>query len=363
MENIDDARKSPSENNGSETKSEGEPPAKKSKVAEEALKKIEAAKLLKEKEKQEAEIKAKEELKKELAKLWKPVKDDPSDFTGWTHLLQFVDSKNEEKDGEEAFTTFLRRYPYCYGYWKKFADFQKRNGNPAKVMDIFSQGIAAIPLSTDLWIHYLNHCRVAKKDDFDFIRCQYNRAISECGREWRSDKLWDHYMKWELEVKNLPAAFLLYKDMLKVPTHGLARNMESFESFLKEHNPKDLLEPAEFLKLRKAVIESTENTAAGSESVPGENVEEDLMTSEETQAIRDKILADIKQIYKVTETKMNSRLKYEEGIKRPYFHVKPLERGQLKNWNEYIEFMKKELSNSSIEVIELEIVYERALIA
>ena len=38
---------------------EDEPPAKKSKVAEEALKKIEAAKLLKEKEKQEAEEKAK----------------------------------------------------------------------------------------------------------------------------------------------------------------------------------------------------------------------------------------------------------------------------------------------------------------
>ena len=38
---------------------EEEPPAKKSKVAEEALKKIEAAKLLKEKEKQEAEEKVK----------------------------------------------------------------------------------------------------------------------------------------------------------------------------------------------------------------------------------------------------------------------------------------------------------------
>ena len=27
-------------------------------------------------------------------------------------------------------------------------------------------------------------------------------------------------------------------------------------------------------------------------------------------------------------------------MKRPYFHVKPLERAQLKNWHEYLEFMK-----------------------
>ena len=123
----------------SDSKNEDEPPAKKSKVAEEALKKIEAAKLLKEKEKQEAETKAKNERKKELAKFWKTVKDDPTDFTGWTHLLQFVDSKNDKDDGEEAFNAFLKRYPYCYGYWKKFADFEKRNGTPEKVMEVFAQ--------------------------------------------------------------------------------------------------------------------------------------------------------------------------------------------------------------------------------
>ena len=35
-----------------------------------------------------------------------------------------------------------------------------------------------------------------------------------------------------------------------------------------------------------------------------------------------------------------ARWRFEEQIKRPYFHVKPLERAQLKNWHEYLEFMK-----------------------
>jgi len=29
----------------------------------------------------------------------------------------------------EAYDKFLARYPYCYGYWKKYADYEKRKGS------------------------------------------------------------------------------------------------------------------------------------------------------------------------------------------------------------------------------------------
>lgn len=29
----------------------------------------------------------------------------------------------------EAYDAFLARYPYCYGYWRKYADFEKRKGS------------------------------------------------------------------------------------------------------------------------------------------------------------------------------------------------------------------------------------------
>ena len=99
-----------------------EPPAKKSKVGE-----------------GEPEKQIPEELRKEMETFWKRVKDDPTDFPGWTKFLQFVDGKNNLMAGEEVFNAFLKRYPYCYGYWKKFADFQKRNGTPERVMEIFEQ--------------------------------------------------------------------------------------------------------------------------------------------------------------------------------------------------------------------------------
>jgi hypothetical protein len=39
--------------------------------------------------------------------------------------------------------------------------------------------LQAIPLSVDLWIHYLNHVKQAEesKDNTDFIRQQYEKAV------------------------------------------------------------------------------------------------------------------------------------------------------------------------------------------
>ena len=67
-------------------------------------------------------------------------------------------------------------------------------------MDVFERGIKAIALSADLWIHYLNHVKTEFGSKPEFIRVQYERAIEACGKEWRSDKLWDHFVKWEVQV-------------------------------------------------------------------------------------------------------------------------------------------------------------------
>jgi pre-mRNA-processing factor 39 len=93
----------------------------------------------------------------------------------------------------------------------------------------------------------MNHCKTVKKEDAAFIRSQYERAMSECGREWRSDKLWDHYVKWEMEAKNYPEVYQLYQRMVRNPTHGLSRNFEAFMAFTKEHNPKVKLKILHFM--------------------------------------------------------------------------------------------------------------------
>ena len=71
-------------------------------------------------------------------------------------------------------------------------------------------------------------------------------------------------------------------------------------------------------------------------------------------------------MYKATEEKVQIRWKYEDAIKRPYFHMKPLEKGQLINWSNYLEFEEKQLkkqSDQDKDFTNLTILFERCLIA
>lgn len=65
-----------------------------------------------------------------------------------------------------------------------------------------------------------------------------------------------------------------------------------------------------------------------------------------------------KKVHKATVEMINKRWTYEEGIKRPYFHVKQLEKIQLKNWKEYLDFEIEQGDKQRILVL-----FERCLIA
>jgi hypothetical protein len=55
-------------------------------------------------------------------------------------LAFFTASKRRSSIIFLQLSIFCCRYPYCYGYWKKFADFEKRNGTPERVMEVFNAG-------------------------------------------------------------------------------------------------------------------------------------------------------------------------------------------------------------------------------
>lgn len=53
-------------------------------------------------------------------------------INNWLSLLL----QNDAEAAREAYTKFLERYPYCYGYWRKFADYEKKKGNPENVQTV-----------------------------------------------------------------------------------------------------------------------------------------------------------------------------------------------------------------------------------
>eukprot|EP00096_Caligus_rogercresseyi_P013372 TRINITY_DN602_c0_g1_i1.p1 TRINITY_DN602_c0_g1~~TRINITY_DN602_c0_g1_i1.p1 ORF type:complete len:805 (+),score=267.33 TRINITY_DN602_c0_g1_i1:46-2415(+) len=289
----------------------------------------------------------------ELDRLWNSVREDPMDFSSWTSLLQHADAQGSLEEGRKAYDAFLDRFPYCYGYWKKYADLEKRNGessSPERVIGVFERGIESIPLSGDLWIHYLNHMRKnstmkpeegeGNATNEDSIRKLYERAVGSCGREWRSDKLWDHYVKWETSLGHFESVLRLYDRILRNPTQGLTHQFEMFRDFVKEHRPKEILGAREFLSLRKEVLASlaSEGDVKKEDKPESEPAPDGESTEEEDIAMKEKIIFSRKGVYKATESFVQERWKFEDNIKRPYFHMKPLERGQLKNWVEYLDY-------------------------
>ncbi|CAH2983398.1 unnamed protein product [Chilo suppressalis] len=294
----------------------------------------------------------------ELDKYWKVVNDDPTDFTGWTYLLQYVDQESDVEAAREAYDAFLSHYPYCYGYWRKYADYEKRKGSKKKCLEVLERGLKAIPLSVDLWIHYLNHIRSIRTEDHAYIRSQYERAIEACGLEFRSDRLWESYIKWEAENGSALNVTNIYDRLLATPTLGYTSHFDNFQEHVMSEPVTGVVSQAELVRLRGEVRD-----AAGAQPQldlpPGEDEPGDHVASEEeAQSIKERIIAARRKIHKATGEEVTARWTFEEGIKRPYFHVKPLERCQLKNWKAYLEWEKQHGSLKRALVL-----HERCLIA
>jgi hypothetical protein len=66
----------------------------------------------------------------------------------------------------KAYEAFLAQYPLCYGYWKKYAEAERRHGSSGSDGDaaaaaamsaaaaVYKRGVAAVPHSAELWVAY-----------------------------------------------------------------------------------------------------------------------------------------------------------------------------------------------------------------
>lgn len=218
----------------------------------------------------------------------------------------------------------------------------------------------------DLWIHYLTYVKANHTDNEEFIRSQFERALTACGLEFRSDKLWEAYIKWETEGKRLKNVVKVYDRLLATPTLGYGAHFTHFTEVVNGNAPNQLIGEEEM----KALLGASEEGAGGEEEQQKEDDKETKDkekekekenkkgVEDETLKLRKKILSGRKKVYKQTVAAVSARWTFEEAIKRPYFHVKPLERSQLKNWKDYLDFEIEQGDRKRTLVL-----FERCLIA
>ncbi|XP_065112651.1 pre-mRNA-processing factor 39 [Paramisgurnus dabryanus] len=360
----------PPESNGQDTTQSSEPDAVKEEAGDsESPTNMELEDAPKEEGAEEAIGAASEQepgLPSEYDRLWKAVEDNPEDFNGWVYLLQYVEQENHLLASRKAFDAFFLHYPYCYGYWKKYADIEKKHGFIQMADEVYRRGLQAIPLSVDLWLHYITFLR-ENQDTSDGeaenrIRASYEHAVLACGTDFRSDRLWEAYINWETEQNRLANVTAVYDRILCIPTQLYSQHFQKFKDHVQNNNPKHFLSEEEFVQLRVELANANRpngEDAPGEELPPGtDDLPDPAKRVTEIENMRHKVIETRQEIFNHNEHEVSKRWAFEEGIKRPYFHVKALEKTQLNNWREYLDF---ELENGTPERVV--VLFERCLIA
>ncbi|XP_067894957.1 pre-mRNA-processing factor 39 isoform X1 [Heterodontus francisci] len=301
----------------------------------------------------------------EYEKFWKVVADNPQDFTGWTYLLQYVEQENHILAARKAFDHFLSHYPYCYGYWKKYADLERRHDNVKRAEEVYRRGLQAIPLSVDLWLHYINFLKEtldSNNPETDAkIKSVFEHAVLAAGTDFRSDRLWETYINWEDDRGNLEEVTAIYDRILGIPTQLYSHHFQRFKDHIQNHLPKDIISSEDFIELRQELASANEhfdNGAPGNDLAVGIDINDPAQIVSEIENMRHRIIEIRQETHLHNENEVSRRWTFEEGIKRPYFHVKPLEKAQLKNWKDYLDF---EIENGTLERVV--VLFERCLVA
>lgn len=245
-------------------------------------------------------------------------------------------------------------------------------------MKVFERGVTAIPLSVDLWVHFMDYLvnNFTEAQEENFVRQQFDKGVQACGLEFRSDKFWDAYINWEGNHKRWQRVTAVYDKLLATPTAKYVQHWTKFQEHAKKQSVTEVLSSEEFLALRRQLsskdVTEGETGEEGDEAPPG--VEEEgaakepadtaaaagvtLTDEEEGKNIEQLIISKREKVHLMTTEAVKLRWSYEDAIKRPYFHVKPLERSQLQAWRDYLHFEIKLGDEQRIRTL-----FERCLIA
>ncbi|KAL6867622.1 hypothetical protein ACP4OV_015646 [Aristida adscensionis] len=282
-------------------------------------------------------------LSAEEARLWSVVTANSSDFNAWTALIDETE-KNAENDIlkiRKVYDAFLLEFPLCFGYWKKYADHEGRLDGVNKVIEVYERAVVAVTYSVDIWYNYCQFA-ISTYDDPDIIRRLFERGLAYVGTDYRSNHLWDEYIKYEESLQAWSHLAVIYTRILEHPIQQLDRYFNCLKELASTRNMSEIL-TAEEAALYGVTSENNTQALDG-EARPDDvdksaQSENSTSTEAENQA---KYISLREEMYKKAKEYESKIIGFELGIRRPYFHVKPLDNPELENWHNYLDFIEKE---------------------
>ncbi|KAG9446828.1 hypothetical protein H6P81_012956 [Aristolochia fimbriata] len=295
-------------------------------------------------------------------RLWSIVKANSLDFNAWTLLISETEKVAEDNilKIRKVYDAFLAEFPLCYGYWKKYADHEARLGSVDKIVEVYERAVQAVTYSVDIWLHYCVFA-IATYEDPETIRRLFERGLAYVGTDYLSAPLWDKYIEYEYSQQEWSRIATIYTRILENPIQQLDRYYNSFKELV-AHRPLSEIQTAEEAAATIASlgaqetheIQGVEGELHHDDQSPPKPVSAGLTDAEELE----KYVAVREELYKKAKEFDSKIIDFETAIRRPYFHVRPLDEQQLENWHNYLDFIER--GDDFNKVVKL---YERCLIA
>ncbi|XP_058101436.1 pre-mRNA-processing factor 39-1-like isoform X2 [Magnolia sinica] len=292
-------------------------------------------------------------------RLWSIVRVNSLDFNAWTALIQETEKVAEDNilKIRKVYDAFLVEFPLCYGYWKKYADNEARLGAVDKVVEVYERAVQSVTYSVDIWLHYCMFA-ILTYGDPDTVRRLFERGLAYVGTDYLSYPLWDKYIEYEYSQQEWSHLAMIYTRILENPIQQLDRYFNSFKE-LAGSRPLSEIRTAEEAAVVAASLETVGEGDQGEVQPDGVEQSPKPVSAGLTEAEElEKYVAIREEMYKTAKEFDSKIIDFETAIRRPYFHVRPLDDAQLNNWHSYLDFI--EGGDDFNKVVKL---YERCLIA
>ncbi|KAK9370884.1 hypothetical protein V1509DRAFT_615089 [Lipomyces kononenkoae] len=283
------------------------------------------------------------------------LEQDTDNFENWESLIgatEALDGGIGRSSSPETveqirilFDAFLRKFPLLFGYWKRYADIEFSVAGSDASEAIYRRAVASIPNSVDLWTGYCSF-KMDTCPDVDEVRELFDTATEFTGIDFLSHTLWDKYIEFEERLERPDMVMQVLDRVTRIPMHQYARYFERYTHLSASRPVEELTSQEEFDQVRTALSE--ELGQKGEKMLPAE-IDREL-----------RIRIQKLHVTRFTEVQQETmrRWPFEAEIKRPYFHVKPLDETEMVNWRRYLDFEEIEGDFRRVQFL-----YEKCLVA
>ncbi|KAI3957800.1 hypothetical protein MKX01_024912 [Papaver californicum] len=273
-------------------------------------------------------------------RLWSIVKSNSLDFNAWTALIEETEKVAEDNISkiEKVYDAFLAEFPLCYGYWKKYADHEARLASVDKVVEVYERAVVAVTYSVDIWLHYCVFSMSTNYEDPETVRRLFDRGLAYVGTDYLSYPLWDKFIEYEYSQQEWGRLATIYTQILESPNQQLDRYFTSFKE-LAGSRPLSEIRTAEEVSAAEASGQGVESEVHPDD--PEYSLKPVSAGLTETEEL-EKYVAVREEMYKKAKEFDSKIAGFETAIRRPYFHVRPLNSPELENWHNYLDFIEGE---------------------